>query len=75
MTRYKIDGNEMWLFYDKPNFEDLLFTATGPVDWTGVSGTNNDRVSSIRLVIGEWGMLRFCHKFNILLGDMNMNQE
>jgi hypothetical protein len=53
MTRYKIDGNEMWLFYDKPNFEDLLFTATGPVDWTEVSGINNDRVSSIKLVIGE----------------------
>jgi hypothetical protein len=56
MTRYKIDGNELWLFYDKPNFEDLLFTATGPVDWTGVSVINNDKVSSVRRVRGEWSM-------------------
>ena len=52
MTRYKIDGNEMWFFYDKPNFEDKLFTATGPIGWTTVSGANNDKVSSVRLVRG-----------------------
>ena len=36
MSRYKIEGNEIWEFYDKPNFEGLLFTATGPVGWTMV---------------------------------------
>ena len=29
---YNIDNEETWGFYCRPNFEDLLFTATGPID-------------------------------------------
>ena len=36
MSRYKIDGNETWWFFGEPNFQDLLFTATGPIGWTSV---------------------------------------
>ena len=54
MSRYKIDGNDMWSFFDKPNFQDLLFTATGPIGWTSVDISYNDKVSSVELVRGEW---------------------
>ena len=47
-SRYKIDGMEIWGLYDHPNFEDLLFTAIGPIDWTDVSATLNDMVSSVK---------------------------
>ena len=53
MSRYKIEGNEIWEFYDKPNFEGLLFTATGPVGWTMVDSKHNDQVSSVRPVSSE----------------------
>ena len=35
MGRFKISSNEVWQFYGEPDFENLLFTATGPVGWTG----------------------------------------
>ena len=58
MSRYKIDGDETWLFYDQPNFEGLLFTATGPIGWTRVNHRYNDKVSSVRVVKeGEWGKI------------------
>ena len=50
-SRYKIDGNEVWEFYGKPNFEVLLFTATGPVGWTSLDsdrGRYNDKISSVK---------------------------
>ena len=50
MSRYKIDGNEVWEFYGKPNFEQLLFTATGPLGWTRIATRYNDMVSSVRPV-------------------------
>jgi len=48
LSRYKIDGDETWSFYDQPNFEGLLFTATGPIGWTKVNPHYNDKVSSVR---------------------------
>ena len=30
-SRYKIDGNEVWAFYDKTLFRGHLFTARGPI--------------------------------------------
>ena len=53
MTRYKIDGNETWWFYEKPNFEGLLFTATGPIGWTRVNSRYNDKVSSVELIVRQ----------------------
>ena len=53
MSRYNIEGNEIWEFYGKPNFEGLLFTATGPVGWTMVDSKHNDQVSSVRPVSSE----------------------
>ena len=47
VSRYKIDGNDAWEFYDKPNFEGLLFTAKGPIGWTRVDGRYNDMVSFV----------------------------
>ena len=59
MSRYKIDGDETWLFYDQPNFEGLLFTATGPIGWTKVNPRYNDKVSSVKVIKeGEWGKIR-----------------
>ena len=49
MSRYKIDGHETWLFYDQPNFEGLLFAATGPIGWTKINPRYNDKVSSVRV--------------------------
>jgi hypothetical protein len=58
MSRYKIDGDETWLFYDKPNFKGQLFTATGPIDWTRVKPYYNDKVSSVKLVEkGQWSKI------------------
>ena len=54
VSRYKIDGNEVWEFYDEPNFGGLLFTAKGPIGWTWVDSRYNDMISSARLVSGEW---------------------
>ena len=57
MSWYKIDGNETWWFFDKPNFQDLLFTATGPIGWTSVDSRYNDKISSVELVRGECSKL------------------
>ena len=54
VSRFKIDGNEVWEFYDEPNFRGLLFTAKGPIGWTRINSRWNDMVSSVRLVRGEW---------------------
>ena len=68
MSRYKIDSDETWLFYDQPNFEGLLFTATGPIDWTRVDPQYNDKVSSVRIVKeGEWGKIRLSSKKPVCL--------
>ena len=53
-SRYKIDGNEVWEFYDEINFRGLLFTVEGPIGWTRINSRWNDMVSSVRLVRGEW---------------------
>ena len=54
-SRYKIDGNEVWAFYDKTLFRGLLFTAKGPIGWTRINSKWSDMVSSVRLVrSGEW---------------------
>ena len=50
VSRYKIDGNEVWEFYDRPNYEGLLFASTGPLGWTRVEARFNDRISSVRTV-------------------------
>jgi hypothetical protein len=50
MSSYKIDSNEKWEFYDNPNFENILFTDSGPTDWTKVDVVHNDKVSSVKLV-------------------------
>jgi len=50
MSRYKIEGNEVWGFYRGANFEDLIFTATGPLDWTRVDSQFNDQVSSVKVI-------------------------
>jgi hypothetical protein len=55
MTRYKIDGNETFWFYEKPNFEGLLFNAVGPVGWTRVNSRYNDKVSSVELILRQQG--------------------
>ncbi|XP_063683941.1 collagen alpha-1(XXIV) chain-like [Bolinopsis microptera] len=55
MSSYMIEGDEEWEFYDKPNYEGLLFTATGPLGWTDVFYLFNDKVSSIKPVRGEEG--------------------
>ena len=58
-SRYKIDGNGKWEFYDGPNFGGrLLFTASGPVGWTRIENVadaakHNDAVSSVRPVSGS----------------------
>ena len=48
ISRYRIDGNEVWGFYDQPNFKNLLFTAQGPIGWTRVDARFNDRVTSVQ---------------------------
>ena len=53
-SRYKIDGNEVWEFYDEINFRGLLFTVEGPIGWTRINSRWNDMVSSVRLIRGEW---------------------
>jgi len=56
ISRYSIVGKETWAFYDGPNFDKLLFTATGPKAFTGVPRQFNDKVSSVsmsRLSIGR----------------------
>ena len=53
MSSYMIEGDEEWEFYDKPNYEGLLFTATGPLGWTNVAAQFNDKVSSIRPTRGK----------------------
>ena len=58
VSRYKIDGNDAWEFYDKPNFEGLLFTAKGPIGWTRVDSRYNDKVSSVKKA-GEWPFFQF----------------
>ena len=50
LSRYKIEGNEVWGFYRGANFEDLIFTATGPLDWTRVDAQFNDQVSSVKVI-------------------------
>ena len=52
LSRYKIDGEGEWEFYDSTYYRNLLFTATGPVGWTPVYNFN-DRVSSVRPVISK----------------------
>ncbi|KAL5253686.1 hypothetical protein ACHWQZ_G013456 [Mnemiopsis leidyi] len=49
MSRYKIDGNALWEFYDDVNFNgELLFIARGPIGWTEVDEAHNDKVESVR---------------------------
>ena len=49
ISSYKISDKKTWLFYDNPNFEHLLFKATGPsVNWESVPSGSNDKVSSVR---------------------------
>ena len=50
ISRYKIDGNEVWEFYNGANFKNLLFTAQGPIGWTRVNTRFNDMVTSVRPV-------------------------
>ena len=50
MSRYKISGKETWGFYRGADFDDLIFTATGPIDWTTVDAQYNDQVSSVKPV-------------------------
>ena len=53
MSRYKIDGNAVWEFYDDVNFNgELLFIARGPIGWTGVDEAHNDKVESVRPSLG-----------------------
>ena len=50
MSTYRIGTRQTckWGFYREANFHDLLFTATGPLEWTNVAAQYNDQVSSVR---------------------------
>ena len=50
ISSYKISDKETWFFYDDPNFENLLFQAEGPFDWTSVPPEYNDKISSVGYV-------------------------
>ena len=55
MSRFMIDGEETWEFYNTNDFSgEPLWVSTGPLDWTrvdqlGLGSGVNDKVSSVRM--------------------------
>ena len=49
MIRYKVEGEETWEFYDNNDYGgEPLLVVDGPVDWTWVPSSMNDKTTSVK---------------------------